>query len=91
MSPFVFDRFTTVVLGLVALNYVAVSFTETIKSSAPIFTVLISRALLGEQTGIYVNLSLVPIMGGLALCSMNELSFNFWGFLAANLTNFTEW
>lgn len=35
-------RFTTVVLGLVALNYVAVSFTETIKSSAPIFTVMIS-------------------------------------------------
>lgn len=38
----------TVVLGLVALNYVAVSFTETIKSSAPLFTVLISRLLLGK-------------------------------------------
>lgn len=44
-------------LGLVALNYVAVSFTETIKSSAPIFTVMISRALLGEHTGLYVNVS----------------------------------
>ena len=41
-------RFATVVLGLVALNYVAVSFTETIKSSAPLFTVLISRYLLGK-------------------------------------------
>lgn len=41
-------RFLTVVLGLVALNYVAVSFTETIKSSAPLFTVLISRCLLGN-------------------------------------------
>jgi hypothetical protein len=37
-----------VILGLVALNYVAVSFTETIKSSAPLFTVLISRCILGE-------------------------------------------
>ncbi|CAL8090510.1 unnamed protein product [Orchesella dallaii] len=83
-------RFTTVVLGLVALNYVAVSFTETIKSSAPIFTVMISRALLGELTGIYVNLSLVPIMGGLALCSMNELSFDMRGFMAAMATNLTE-
>lgn len=36
------------ILGLVSLNYVAVSFTETIKSSAPIFTVIISRLLLGE-------------------------------------------
>lgn len=36
------------ILGLVALNYVAVSFTETIKSSAPMFTVIISRLLLGN-------------------------------------------
>lgn len=36
------------ILGLVALNYVAVSFTETIKSSAPLFTVLISRCILGK-------------------------------------------
>lgn len=43
-------RFMTVVLGLVSLNYVAVSFTETIKSSAPLFTVLISRYLLGAIT-----------------------------------------
>ncbi|CAH1130280.1 unnamed protein product [Ceutorhynchus assimilis] len=83
-------RFTTVVLGLVALNYVAVSFTETIKSSAPLFTVVISRLLLGEQTSFYVNLSLLPVMSGLALCSVNELSFDMVGFLAAMATNFTE-
>nr|CAD7432641.1 unnamed protein product [Timema monikensis] len=83
-------RFTTVILGLVALNYVAVSFTETIKSSAPLFTVLISRYLLGEATGLYVNLSLIPVMGGLALCSANELSFDARGFVAAMATNLTE-
>ncbi|XP_034944969.1 solute carrier family 35 member E2A-like [Chelonus insularis] len=83
-------RFTTVVLGLIALNYVAVSFTETIKSSAPLFTVLISRYLLGERTGLYVNLSLIPVMGGLALCSVNEISFDFKGFIAAMATNLTE-
>ena len=32
-------RFATVMLGLVSLKYVAVSFTETVKSSAPFFTV----------------------------------------------------
>ncbi|XP_066600786.1 solute carrier family 35 member E2B-like [Prorops nasuta] len=83
-------RFTTVVLGLVSLNHVAVSFTETIKSSAPLFTVLISRYLLGEHTGLYVNLSLIPVMGGLALCSANELSFDLRGFIAAMATNVTE-
>jgi len=102
------SRYATVLLGLVALNYVEVSFTETVKSSAPAFTVLISRLLIGERhvkpavnphffafsgevTGLYVNLSLLPVMGGLALCSANELSFNMMGFMAAIGTNVSEW
>ena len=43
-------RVLTVVLGLVSLKYVAVSFTETIKSSAPFFTVIFARLMLGEYT-----------------------------------------
>ena len=84
-------RFSTVVLGLVALKYVAVSFTETVKSSAPLFTVFISQVLMGEYTGFYTFMSLIPIMGGLALCSAYELSFNIQGFIAALATNLTEW
>jgi len=83
-------RFCTVLLGLIALNYVAVSFTETVKSSAPAFTVVISRLVLGEISGVYVKLSLIPVMGGLALCSANELSYNFTGFTTALLTNISE-
>lgn len=49
LPPFV--RFITVVLGLVSLKNVAVSFAETVKSSAPIFTVIMSRLILGEYTG----------------------------------------
>lgn len=45
------SRFVTVVLGLVSLKNVAVSFAETVKSSAPIFTVIMSRLILGEYTG----------------------------------------
>ncbi|PIO05283.1 hypothetical protein AB205_0140150 [Aquarana catesbeiana] len=69
-------RFSTVVLGLVSLKNVAVSFAETVKSSAPIFTVIMSRLILGEYTGMMVNLSLLPVMGGLALCTATEISFN---------------
>ncbi|KAK7497940.1 hypothetical protein BaRGS_00010811 [Batillaria attramentaria] len=83
-------RFSTVVLGLVALKFVAVSFTETVKSSAPLFTVFISNVLIGEYTGLYTFLSLIPIMMGLALCSAYELSFNIQGFIAALATNLTE-
>lgn len=54
-------RFATVVLGLVSLNYVAVSFTETIKSSAPLFTVLISRYLLGKTHFFVLSVKIMMI------------------------------
>lgn len=68
-----------------------VSFAETVKSSAPVFTVLIAHLVLGERTPWRVALSLMPIMIGLALCSANELSFHRMGFMAAMLTNVVEW
>jgi len=80
-------RVVTVMLGLVSLKYVAVSFTETIKSSAPFFTVIFARLMLGEVTSARVNLSLVPVVAGLALCSASEISFNMVGFLAAVFNN----
>ncbi|XP_063799060.1 solute carrier family 35 member E2B [Pseudophryne corroboree] len=83
-------RFSTVVLGLVSLKNVAVSFAETVKSSAPIFTVIMSRLILGEYTGMMVNLSLLPVMCGLALCTATELSFNILGFSAALSTNIMD-
>jgi solute carrier family 35 protein E2 len=46
-------RCVTVVLGLIALKYIAVSFVATIKSSSPLFTVLISRIMLGEKTSTF--------------------------------------
>jgi solute carrier family 35 protein E2 len=68
-----------------------VSFTETVKSSAPAFTVVISRVLTGEVTGLFACLALLPVMGGLALCSANEISFNLVGFVASISTNVCEW
>lgn len=86
-----FFRFSTLILGLVALWYVPVSFAETVKSSAPVFTVFLAYLLMGEKTSWLVCLSLIPVMGGLALCSLNELSFNAAGFAAAMATNLSEW
>eukprot|EP00118_Oscarella_pearsei_P004631 m.20080 g.20080 ORF g.20080 m.20080 type:complete len:340 (+) comp27971_c0_seq1:37-1056(+) len=83
-------RFTTVVLGLISLKSVAVSFTETVKASAPMFTVVVARLMIGEKTGLFVNLSLFPIMAGLAICSATELSFNLLGFGAAFFNNIVD-
>lgn len=83
-------RFSTVVLGLVSLQFVAASFTETIKASAPFFTVIITYLMRGEQTSCRVVTSLVPVAGGLFLVSSTELSFNVIGFGAAVATNVIE-
>lgn len=83
-------RFSSVVFGLIALKFVAVSFIETVKSSAPMFTVGISYIMLREYTGMWTIMSLIPIMLGLGLCSAYELSFNLQGFLMALATNISE-
>jgi solute carrier family 35 protein E1 len=71
-----------------SLSKVAVSFTHTIKASEPFFTVLLSAFFLGETPSLLVLGSLVPIVGGVALASLTELSFNwigFWSAMASNL------
>ncbi|KAF8726016.1 hypothetical protein HU200_020600 [Digitaria exilis] len=74
----------------VSLGKVAVSFTHTIKAMEPFFSVLLSVLFLGETPSILVLGSLVPIVGGVVLASMTEVSFNwigFWSAMASNLTN----
>lgn len=83
-------RCGAVICSVVGLKYVAVSFSETIKSSAPLFTAVVAYLLLGEYSGLYVNLSLMPIMFGLAISTSTELSFNMTGFLAAISNNILD-
>ena len=47
-------RCATIILGLISLKYIAVSFVATIKSSSPLFTVVISRIILQERTSNYL-------------------------------------
>jgi len=85
-----FMRFLTVILGLISLKTVAASFVETVKSSAPVFTVAAAWLMMGEKTSLLINMSLIPIMSGLALCSCNELSFTLLGFTAAFSNNICD-
>jgi solute carrier family 35 protein E2 len=52
-------------------------------SSAQVF----ARILLHQRTRLMVNLSLIPVVVGLALCSATELSFHAVGFAAAVANN----
>ncbi|XP_054799660.1 phosphoenolpyruvate/phosphate translocator 2, chloroplastic-like [Prosopis cineraria] len=74
----------------ISFGKVAVSFTHTIKALEPLFTVVLASLFLGEQPTFWVVTSLVPIVGGVALASMTEVSFNWIGFgsaMASNLIN----
>ncbi|KAG8378865.1 hypothetical protein BUALT_Bualt07G0029100 [Buddleja alternifolia] len=73
-----------------SLGKVSVSFTHTIKAMEPFFSVVLSAMFLGEFPTIWVVGSLLPIVGGVGLASMTEVSFNwagFWSAMASNLTN----
>ncbi|XP_010251200.1 PREDICTED: phosphoenolpyruvate/phosphate translocator 1, chloroplastic-like [Nelumbo nucifera] len=73
-----------------SLGKVAVSFTHTIKAMEPFFSVVLSALFLGEMPTLWVLSSLIPIVGGVALASLTEASFNwagFWSAMASNVTN----
>jgi solute carrier family 35 protein E2 len=83
-------RGVTVILGLISLSHVAVSFTETVKSSAPLFTVLFAYLILGQTTPWQVMIALIPVMLGLAVSSATEISFDRIGFFAAIGNNIVD-
>ncbi|XP_024532626.1 phosphoenolpyruvate/phosphate translocator 2, chloroplastic isoform X1 [Selaginella moellendorffii] len=72
-----------------SLGKVAVSFTHTIKAMEPFFSVLLSAMFLGEAPSAWIIASLLPIVGGVALASLTEASFNWAGFLSAMASNVT--
>jgi Tpt phosphate/phosphoenolpyruvate translocator len=80
-------------LGHIAANIsfaaVAISLSHTVKTLEPAFSVVLQSIFLGQATPLPVLLSLVPIIGGVALASAAELSFNWTGFIFAMLSNLT--
>lgn len=83
-------RFSTLLFGLIALWFAPVSFAETVKSAAPVFTVLLARIVLGEKCSGLVLLALIPVVLGLVICSTYELSFNSSALIAALAANISE-
>ena len=55
----------------------------------PFFSVLLSSLFLGETPSLAVIGSLLPVVGGVALASTSEVTFNWPGFLAAMGSNVT--
>lgn len=71
----------------VSFATVAVSFTHTIKALEPFFNAAASQFILGEQISLALWLSLAPVVIGVSMASLTELSFNWVGFISAMISN----
>ncbi|KAL9265136.1 Triose phosphate/phosphate translocator, chloroplastic-like protein [Drosera capensis] len=71
----------------VSFAAVAVSFTHTIKALEPFFNAAASQFILGQQIPLTLWLSLAPVVLGVSIASMTELSFNWTGFISAMISN----
>jgi solute carrier family 35 protein E1 len=76
--------------AVVSLGAGAVSFTHIIKASEPVVSAALSAVLLGAVYSPITYLTLLPIVGGVALASLKELSFTWIGFIAAMGSNLSS-
>ena len=73
--------------GVVSMGAGAVSFTYIVKASEPAVSAVLSAALLHSFLPMSVYLSLVPVMGGVVLASLSELTFSWKSFQYAMLSH----
>lgn len=71
----------------VSFAAVAVSFAHTIKALEPFFSAAATQFILGQQVPFSLWLSLAPVVIGVSMASLTELSFNWTGFINAMISN----
>lgn len=65
----------------------AVSFTHVVKSAEPVFSAVLAGVIMRSVFAPQVYITLLPIVFGVALASATELSFSWFGFITAMVSN----
>jgi len=87
VSPIALMHALAHVTAVISLGAGAVSFTHIVKAAEPAFTALFSALFLRQFFAAPVYLTLVPVMGGVAVASMKERSFSWLSFGCAMAAN----
>jgi len=73
--------------SVLALGAGAVSFGQIVKAAEPVFAAATNAVLLKDIDHPLVYAALIPIIGGVGLASLTELSFTWTALIAASLAN----
>ncbi|CAM9307459.1 unnamed protein product [Chrysoparadoxa australica] len=73
--------------AVVSLGAGAVGFVQIVKACEPLFTALFNGLFFGDIMALPVYLTLIPVVGGVGLASLSELSFSWLAFGAAMVSN----
>lgn len=90
LSSQAFFLAATHVAGVISFGAGAISFTHILKATEPVWSALILAVGFKEFLPLPVYASLIPIIGGVGLASLKELSFTWLSFISGTVSAVTS-